>query len=68
VYFPTEDFRAVVDAIDRRHPSGSGYWGFNVDLDGRHYVVGEADLGLEAIVRRAVADPGTVTVTPPDGG
>jgi hypothetical protein len=68
VYFPTEEFRAVVDAIDRRHPGGSGYWGFNVDLDGRHYVVGEADLGLEAIVRRAVADPDTVTVTPPGGG
>lgn len=64
VYFPAEDFKAVVDAIDQHHPLGTGHWGFNVEPDGRRYIVGEADLGLEAIVRSAVADPATVTVGP----
>jgi hypothetical protein len=67
VYFPKSDSRAVFDAVSRRHPIGSGYWGWNVDPEDRSrlYIDGEADLDLEAIVRTAVSDPSTVTVGPP---
>jgi hypothetical protein len=64
VYFDPDDADAIIDALGEAYPLGSGSWGFNYDDDRRPYVEGEAELDVEGVARRAVADPATVTAVP----
>lgn len=64
VYFPEEEWSSVTRALAERYPPGAGFWGWNTDGQGRFWVDGEADLGLEEVVRSAVQDEAAVTVEP----
>jgi hypothetical protein len=62
VYFPGEDFGAVVDALAEQ--SGSTHWGWNVSQwrPGQYWIDSEDEIDAAVIVRAAVSDPRLVDV------
>lgn len=67
VYFPQEDWQAVSQLLSEEFPPGAAHWGTNASRwkPGHWYVIGEDDIPMEAIVRRAVKDQSTVEVVLP---
>jgi hypothetical protein len=64
VYFPKEEWSAVTQELAKAYPPGTARWGTNRSKwkRGHWYVVGEDHIPIEAIVRRAVKDKGSVEV------
>jgi hypothetical protein len=64
VYFPKEEWSAVTQELAKAYPPGAARWGTNRSKwkRGHWYVVGEDHIPMEAVVRRAVKDKGSVQV------
>jgi hypothetical protein len=64
VYFPADDYAAVIDALSERYPPGGPQWGWNVShwRPGQYWIDSEDEIDAAAIVRGAVADPSLVGV------
>ncbi len=66
VYFPKEKWSAVTQELAKDYPPGTAHWGTNRSKwkRGHWYVVGEENIPMETIVRRAVKDKKSVEVLP----
>jgi hypothetical protein len=64
VYFPKEEWSAVTQALAEAYPPGTAHWGTNASTwkRGHWYIAGEDRIPIEAVVRRAVKDQGSVEV------